>query len=423
MILGPTNPDRATAHLVELARETLTDALTLREQAGLGRLEERLAEKPRRWRATIVVPSLAALIGFAIAVLIVYRRPLSFSVMNGTVTDGGYISATLRNDTTIRFSDGSEVQLAPDTRTRIAELDAHGARVMLESGSARVGIAPLHGAKWSVDAGPYTIRVTGTEFDVAWSGVTQVLDLRLHHGSVVVLGPLVSQGLVIETGQHLTADAKTGQVSLGRDLVDSTSQPEPEPSAVDPSSTELGAPASSPAAAEEPLASTTERGPKASRKRVEMGSKWAGLMGRGEFQAVLDDAERLGIETTLARANLFDLSALADAARYARRVELAKRAFEAERTRFARSRQAHEAAFFLGGLAEESQAPDALSWYERYLSESPEGVYKSQALGRKMMIVHKRRGAGAARPIASEYVARYPDGPYASSAKKLLEMP
>ena len=63
----------------------------------------------------------------------------------------------------------------------------------------------------------------------------------------------------------------------------------------------------------------------------------------------------------------------------------------------------------------------ALEWYERYLSESPRGTYVPQALGRQMVLVHKLRGIAAARPLASEYVARFPDGPYAASARKLTE--
>ena len=62
----------------------------------------------------------------------------------------------------------------------------------------------------------------------------------------------------------------------------------------------------------------------------------------------------------------------------------------------------------------------ALEWYERYLSESPRGTYAAQALGRRMILVHKLRGSAAARPIASEYLERFPSGAYAEPAKKLL---
>jgi hypothetical protein len=119
------------------------------------------------------------------------------------------------------------------------------------------------------------------------------------------------------------------------------------------------------------------------------------------------------------------LNALADAARYVRRSDVARRTLLAERERFPHSITAREAAFFLGGLSEDesgaASAKTALEWYERYMTDSPRGTYAAQALGRQMILVHKLRGAAAARPIATEYLAQFPSGPYAEPAKKLLQ--
>ena len=116
------------------------------------------------------------------------------------------------------------------------------------------------------------------------------------------------------------------------------------------------------------------------------------------------------------------IKALADAARYARRSDLARRALIAKRQRFAGSGGAREAAFFLGRLAEDNGG-GALEWYDRYLSESPRGAYASQALGRKMMLVYQQRGEAAAAPLARDYLGRYPAGPYASAARKIVAPP
>jgi hypothetical protein len=37
------------------------------------------------------------------------------------------------------------------------------------------------------------------------------------------------------------------------------------------------------------------------------------------------------------------------------------------------------------------------------------------------MIVHRLRGIDGSRPIALDYIERFPDGPYVPSARKLLQ--
>jgi len=152
---------------------------------------------------------------------------------------------------------------------------------------------------------------------------------------------------------------------------------------------------------------------------------WSALIKQGDFDGVLADAEQRGLARTLETASAADLNLLADAARYVRRGDVARRTLLAERERFPRSASAREAAFFLGGLAEDDRgvtsAKAALEWYERYMADLPHGNYAAQALGRQMILVHKLQGAGAARPIATQYLERFPKGPYADAASKLLQ--
>jgi hypothetical protein len=143
---------------------------------------------------------------------------------------------------------------------------------------------------------------------------------------------------------------------------------------------------------------------------------------QGRFAEVLNEAEERGIDQTIVTAAAGELSALADAARYGRRPALARRVLLAIRSRFPGSRSAVEAAFFLGRIVED-EGGNAVTWYERYLSESRHGAYAAQALGRKMMLVYGKRGAPGTRAIADEYLQRYPKGPYAASAKRIAEEP
>jgi hypothetical protein len=116
------------------------------------------------------------------------------------------------------------------------------------------------------------------------------------------------------------------------------------------------------------------------------------------------------------------LFALADAARYRRRVDLARAALLAQRRRFPGSPRA----LFLLGRVEEARGggmAQAIRWYDEYLAQAPMGAYAAEALGRKMTITSKVGGPAKARPVAEEYLRRFPKGTYAGSARAILRVP
>jgi hypothetical protein len=151
---------------------------------------------------------------------------------------------------------------------------------------------------------------------------------------------------------------------------------------------------------------------------------WAADLAAGRFPSIVVEATALGIDGVLARSELEELAALADAARYTRHESLARGALQALRRRFPRSEQAHMAAFHLGRMAESEQDPRAaLSWFEAYLGEVPSGTYASEALGRKMLLVQSLDGKPAARELADTYLRRFPGGTYADAARALSSTP
>jgi TolA-binding protein len=122
----------------------------------------------------------------------------------------------------------------------------------------------------------------------------------------------------------------------------------------------------------------------------------------------------------LAEANSADLAALADAARYGRHDDTARRALLAQRRRFPASSAARDASFLLGRLEEtRGDTSGAVEWYDRYLAESPSGTYASEALGRKMNVMQEVYGDERVRPVAAEYLSRFPQGTYAARARAL----
>jgi hypothetical protein len=420
---GRPHLDDAVARLVELARDAPAAHLTPGERAGLQRLERSLLEGARRGRARASWPKLVAAValGAAVFALALWSRDrsLTYEVKNAAVSDAGYVS-TGNAEASLRFSDRSEIGAAPGTRLRVSHLEARGARVMLEGGVLHVRIRPEPNARWTLDAGPYVVHVTGTEFDLAWRVDERTLDVRLRKGSVVVEGPMADAGVKVGAGQHLIANPSAGTLSLVDELNASPPSDVPSSSSASPPIEAPAGSARDPDIAQ-PSASFSRDAGSAGRVGRAQEQSWGARIARSDFDGVIADAERRGVDKALAEATVSDLAALGDAARYARRQDLAQRALMAPRARYPGSLQALDAAFFLGGLAEgQKNDASALEWYRVYLGESPNGAYASQALGRKMMLVQRRSGAEDARRIATEVLARFPDGPYAGAAGKLL---
>jgi TolA-binding protein len=417
---GGTDADEIVERLVDLAREAPDEHLTPREAEGLHRLERALLRVERRGGWAVKIAAAVALVGATLGFALLRRdRVLTYVVTNGTVSEGGYI-ATGDTEASLRFSDRSELGVAPGTRVRVSGLQVHGARVMLEGGTLHVRIHPEPHAGWTLDAGPYVVHVTGTEFDLGWRVDDEILDLRLHKGSVILEGPLADPGVRVGAGQHLIANGTAGTLSLlnelnGNAAPSAAAAPVPAPA---PSESQASPTAAAPTGA---AISPRLRDTRSAMPRRGEGESWALRVAHGDFDGVIANAERDGIDKALAGSNVADLAALADAARYARRQDLARRALMAQRARYPGSVQARDASFFLGGLAEnEGDDAGALEWCDVYLGENASGAYASQALGRKMMLMQKLTGGKSALSVASEYLARFPDGPYASSANKIL---
>jgi TolA-binding protein len=140
--------------------------------------------------------------------------------------------------------------------------------------------------------------------------------------------------------------------------------------------------------------------------------------------AVVADALALGIDGVFAQSSGDELAALADAARYTHRPDIARGAFLAQRRRFPGSEHARVAAFGLGRLEDADQDPRvALGWFDTYLGEAPNGRYASEALGRKMTLVKVLDGQEAARAWADLYLRRFPSGTYAAAARAVTGVP
>ena len=389
-----------------LARQNFSGDAPRRDEASFARVGLKVETRKARRRATVALLAAAAVVLCLVgagAVLSGRESAVTYSVVNGMLVDGDRVVGGA--STKLRFSEGSEVTLEPGAETRILGLDAHGGQLSLQDGTAQVSIAKRPGAAWSLAAGPYTVRVTGTAFSLRWSKREQALEIAMKSGSVVVTGPYAAEVMALHAGERLHGGLSAGK--LTRESSAAAAAPAPASSAeVAPS-----VPGGSVSDVKEDPGSATGRG--------ELG--WAQKAAAGDFKGVVEAATLRGIAATLAGAPLGDLSALADSARYLRRTDLARQALVAQRSRFPKSAAARDAAFFLGRLTEDQgDSRAAVEWYERYFNDAPGGPYASQALGRKLMLVYRQGGASRAGAAARDYLARFPAGPYAAAAKNIV---
>jgi ferric-dicitrate binding protein FerR (iron transport regulator) len=365
---------------------------------------------PWRGRSALVLATAAAATG---AVLFFAHphppAPMAWHVENGPPGAQSYVSIPPTGPSArFVFDDGSHIALMPGSRGRVAETTPTGAKVVLEQGQAHVHVTHRDRTSWLVDAGPFDVRVTGTDFVVAWAVDTDTLDVWMNSGGVLVKGPVLGDAQPLSAGQHLRARIRDATVQIDE---------MPPPDAAKSSATEAAhASADPPVLSLDALASVP---PQATAGLP--GSSWSKLIASGDFARIVRDAEAEGVSRALSSRSLADLRALGDAARYQGNAPLARGAFKAIRSRFPSSGEAHTAAFLLGRVAEEQDqaADEALRWYDRYLAEAPGGEFAGNALGRKMILVSKLQGRDAAKPLADRYLQRFPSGPYAAAARDL----
>jgi hypothetical protein len=297
----------------------------------------------------------------------------------------------------LRFSDGSSVELAPKTSSRIAALDAQGARVVVERGRASVHVAKRSGARWRFLAGPLVVDVTGTRFELAWSPEDEQATLTMREGSVDISGCGVVGKRSVRAPEALRLDSKQGQPP--QPVAATTIVPSPK--------TTKGATVNEPppARAAEPA--------------------WQSLARAGRYSEARALVEARGFQEQLRTAEAGDLLLLGDVSRYTGRAAEAAQVYQQVRQRFPNTDSSALAAFALGRLAFDQKGAyaEAASLFQTYVRERPRGSFALEARGRRMEALHRAGDTTGARAAASEYLRLYPNGLHAAQARQLLGAP
>jgi hypothetical protein len=346
-------------------------------------------------------------------------KPLHYMVEGATVGPNETISSA--SDARVLFSDESSLGIEASAKLKVLGTDAHGAQVAISDGAIDVMVKPRKHSSWRFEAGPFSVLVKGTAFRLGFDTAKGRMDLLMKTGVVEVRAPREDRVLTLRAGESLQLFASPPrEVPVAAPVRVTQETPRADGSITPPASTPAEAAQASRLAAKH----VTPAGRLALHEGASHSLSWSELIAKGDFSAVVQDAERRGLDVTLARGSAQDLITLADAARYTRKHETARQALLALRARFAGSDRAKDAAFFLGRLAEVGPASSdaALTWYDTYLAEASRGPYASEALGRKLtLLVH--RDPQLAHKTAHSYLQRFPEGNQADLARSVVQSP
>ncbi len=433
--MSTTPPDpvepRALTVLTELVRSSATPPSAVDLARGLRAVHDRVSVRDSRRPALrwSLIAAATVVCGFAIGVVgSRWQRtrapaPVVVSkIEGGRVLEGGYLSESGHGGIKLSFNEGSQFVLKPGTRGRLRSMVEQGAHLAIDHGSASFRITPSPEHRWSVEAGPFLVRVKGTDFSVRWEPTTERFELSLRQGRVAVSGPVVGEDLVIRPGQKLSVSLPRGETVITEERADA---PDDEGLLADGAPLEP-VPVSPSAPSSQPdTPSAVAAVPSATAPPLERERRWREALAKGQWDKILADVDRDGVEATLQAIPSGDLFALADAARYRRRTDLARAALLAHRRRFPDSPRALDTTFLLGRVDEMRPGGRrlAIKWYDEYLSRAPSGTYAAEALGRRMILSSEVEGAARAAELAAEYLRRFPEGSYASAARALQRAP
>jgi transmembrane sensor len=377
--------------------------------------------------AWLALPSLAMA---SLLVWLVLRPSAITFAVDGKA--GGRIGAALTafdSPLPLRFSDGSDVELSADPLSgatmRVLELGREGARVTLESGRAQVHVVHRPNARWFFSAGPYDVRVIGTRFVLAWNPDAQSLDLNLAEGRVEVSGGSLPAPVVVLEGQALHVDSRAGSWRLAAESAGVAPDSAGPPSHSAGSVTLATEPNSGAPVLEQPSSNAKPNpdGRPDDRRRApkEERSIWLELATAGRYGEALAAAEQEGFGKICDRAALSELVTLAQAARFAKNTARARQALQAARIRFAVDPKAEVATFLLGRLALEGRDyVEAERHFREYLARNPRGPLAAEVHGRLLETLEDGGHHESARREATRYLEQFPQGSYATMAKKIL---
>jgi ferric-dicitrate binding protein FerR (iron transport regulator)/TolA-binding protein len=382
----------------------------LAQRAGQAKAGERTRlRRPAAVGAGLLVAAAVA------AVVLLWPRPaptMSFRVREEPGQVGAWLAPT--SDLPLVFSDGTSLTLDRNSVAKVTAVTATGAEVVISEGRVRAAVVHTTKSRWIMNVGPFAVHVTGTRFDASWNTRDRIFALELHEGSVVVDGcEIAPQAVRAGSSVRVRCEAGRGEVESPVETPAVVERP------ADPGPPEQQPAASADVTGVHPAVAAVPDGPRDTPSRS--APTWRELAAKGNSRAALAAALD-HFDEECQHDSAADVMLLADQARYAGDATHARAALLAVRSRFASSSHAATAAFLLGRLAFDARSfGDASKWFEQAAVEAPNGPLARENAGR---LIEARENAGdhaAARAAAQRYLQRYPSGPDASLAIRMLQ--
>ncbi len=391
------------------------EAFAPERTAALERARETFLREPPP-RRSLHVPMAA--IGIAtvltlIALFVSLRAapPLNFNVAAHAGRTNEQIAA-LRAPLRLSFSDGTVLMLDSGTRAHVVDLAPNGAQLALENGSLEANVVHTGASAWSLSAGPFSVRVTGTKFSLSWDPELERFSIRVTEGSVGVSGAVVGAERPVRAGEMLIVSVPEQRLQLSNE----------EPAAEQPAPTVADLPAPPALARANEPSSTLPVGAPSPSAHGPNPDGWLKLAQQGRLREAYASADAVGFDDTCRSATAADLLLLGDAARLAGRSDRASDALQQLRRRFPNDLRGAAAAFMLGKIAFDRGTGDrsAANWFATSLREQPNGSLAREAAGRLIEALRRAGDGVGAQRAATDYLTRYPNGPHAPLARSLL---
>lgn len=315
---------------------------------------------------------------------------------------------------------GSVVELEARARARLAELSGKRVEWTVLDGEVAFDVRRKEGTAWTVNAGPYRVRVLGTAFAVNFERKRGVFSVRVGRGVVRVEGPDVPENLVLTAGQRFdanraepnvenpreTEETAAGEKRVGENRALDDRAPGDRVSETSASgSARRGSPSSNRPPTSAPSASTPS---------------WQTLARAGDYRGAFAVVQKSGFDGVLAAASADDRILLGNTARFSGDSAAAERAYLGARATGVASAKSL-AAYYLARIALDGHrsSGEAIRWLRTFLQEDPGGELAASARARLIDLLQRTGDRAGARQTAFEYLRLHPNGPHAPLARSL----